>query len=440
MTAQLAVLTREDDPPEPPAEPGVGLRPLDLGELHSSLSDPTLASMGLLNEVTERFPDAVSFAPGRPYLHSFAPNEDLPRYLRAFTDYVGAEKARTQLFQYGRTKGLIHELIAANLAVDERIEADAESIVVTSGCQEAMFIVCRALRSDERDVLLAVAPTYVGMTGAARLVDLTVVPVRSGDDGIDLGDFVAKITEARDQGLRPRACYLVPDFANPTGISLSLSTRLRLLDIAADHGVLLIEDNPYGFFGDAMPTLKSLDRHGVVVYLGSYAKTVMPGARIGYVIADQPVTGGGTFADELAKLKSMVTVNTSPIAQAVIGGRLIDCGFDLRAANASEIAFYGGNLRVMLDGLAERFAGTAGVRWNQPGGGFFVVLSVPFHVDDDLLEYSARNHGVIWTPMHHFYGGRGGYQQIRLSCSVLRPEQISVGLDRLAGLITDELK
>jgi (S)-3,5-dihydroxyphenylglycine transaminase len=426
MTAQLEV--------------SIGLAPLDLGPLHSSLSDPALVSMGLLNEITERFPDAISFAPGRPYLHSFAPDEDLPRYLRTFTEYLGAEKARTQLFQYGRTKGLIHELIAANLAVDESINADPESIVVTSGCQEAMFIVCRALRSAERDVLLAVAPSYVGMTGAARLVDLPVVPVHSGDDGIDLDDFVAKITAARDQGLRPRACYLVPDFANPTGMSLSLQTRLRLLDLAAEYGVLLIEDNPYGFFGDAMPTLMSLDRHGVVVYLGTYAKTVMPAARIGYVIADQLVAGGGTFADELAKVKSMVTVNTSPIAQAVIGGKLLECGFDLRAANAAEIAFYQGNLRVMLDGLAERFAGQPGVRWNQPGGGFFVVLSVPFNVSDNLLEHSARHHGVIWTPMHHFYGGRGGFQQIRLSCSVLRPEQISVGLDRLAGLITAELR
>lgn len=430
MTAQLEVsigLTPLD------------LGPLDLGPLHSSLSDPTLASMGLLNEITERFPDAVSFAPGRPYLHSFAPDEDLPRYLRTFIDYLGAEKARTQLFQYGRTKGLIHELIAANLAVDEGIDADPESIVVTSGCQEAMFIVCRALRSDDRDVLLAVAPSYVGMTGAARLVDLPVVPVESGDDGIDLDDFVAKVTAARDQGLRPRACYLVPDFANPTGMSLRLETRLRLLDLAAEYGVPLIEDNPYGFFGDAIPTLKSLDRHGVVIYLGTFAKTVMPGARIGYVIAEQP-TGGGTFADELAMLKSMVTVNTSPIAQAVIGGKLLECDFDLRTANASEIAFYQGNLRIMLDGLAERFAGEPAVRWNQPGGGFFVVLSVPFNVDDDLLEHSARHHGVIWTPMHHFYGGRGGYQQIRLSCSVLRPEQISVGLDRLAGLIKAELR
>lgn len=427
MTAQLA-------------EAVIGVSPLELAGLHSSLSDPTLASMGLLNEITERFPDAVSFAPGRPYLHSFEPNEDLPRYIRAFTEYVGADKARTQLYQYGRTKGLIHELIAANLAVDEAIHADPESIVVTSGCQEAMFIVCRALRGDDRDVLLTVAPAYVGMTGAARLVDLPVVPVASGDDGIDLDDFVAKITQTRAQGLRPRACYLVPDFANPTGMSLSLPTRLRLLDLAAEHDMLLIEDNPYGFFGEPMPTLKSLDRHGSVIYFGSFAKTIMPGARVGYVIADQPVTGGGTFADELAKLKSMVTVNTSPIAQAVIGGKLLECGFDLRGANALEIEFYGRNLRVMLDGLAERFAGYQGVTWNQPGGGFFVVLTVPFDVSDELLEHSARNYGVIWTPMHHFYAGRGGYQQIRLSCSVMRPEQISVGLDRLADLITDELK
>ncbi|HVB43977.1 MAG TPA: PLP-dependent aminotransferase family protein [Streptosporangiaceae bacterium] len=409
---------------------------LALSELHSSLSDPTLSSMNLLNEVTERFPDAVSFAPGRPVPHSFVP-ADLAGYLASYCEHVGPEQARNLLFQYGRTKGLIHELIAANLSCDENIEADPESIVVTGGCQEALFLLCRALRESERDVLLAVSPTYVGVTGAARLVDLPVLPVRSGDTGIDLDDFVTRIEQARAHGLRPRGCYLVPDFANPTGISLSMPTRRRLLELAADYGVLLLEDNPYGFFGDRMPTLKSLDRRGCVIYLGSYAKTVMPGARIGFVVAEQPVTSGGTFADELAKIKSMVSVNTSPIAQAVIGGKLLRCGFDLRAANATAIEFYGRNLRLLLDGLASRFPRPAAVTWNQPSGGFFVVLSVPFEVDDAVLEHSARRYGVIWTPMHHFYGGQGGHHQLRLSCSLLTPDRIDLGLDRLAALITD---
>lgn len=405
--------------------------------VHPALADPVLTSMNLLNEVTERFPNAVSFAPGRPHPGTFMP-EDVHRYLRAYEQHVGAEAAANHLFQYGRTKGIITQLIASNLARDENILADHETIVITNGCQEGLFLTMLALRADERDVLLATVPMYVGVTGAARLADLPVVPVERGRDGIDLADLTAKIDKARRDGLRPRACYLVPDFANPTGLSLTMRTRQRLLDLAAEQGILLLEDNPYGLFGRRMPTLRSLDRHGVVVYLGSYAKSVLPGARVGFVVAPQPAPDG-TLADEIAKLKSMVSVNTSPIAQAVVGGRLIECGFDLRAANAEATAFYVRNLRCLSRGLRRRFPHSAEVTWSRPRGGFFVVLTVPFPVDDSVLEHSARTHEVIWTPMCHFYAGLGGRHQLRLSCSLLTPDQIDTGLDRLAALI-DELR
>ncbi|MFF9499891.1 PLP-dependent aminotransferase family protein [Streptomyces sp. NPDC014656] len=425
---------------------------MDLADLHGSLSDPALLSMNLLNEVSERYPDAVSFAAGRPDPGDFA-IEDVHRYLRTWTAHVaegtpgGAEAARKRLYQYGRTKGVIQDLVARNLATDESIHADPESIVVTVGCQEAMVLVLRALRADDRDVLLTTSPAYVGITGAARLVDLPVVPVDSGGDGIDLADLAAKVRGAREAGLRPRACYLVPDFANPTGLSLDVPTRRRLLDLAAELDILLVEDNPYGFFGDGIPpkpTLKSMDGGRRVVYLGSYAKTALPGARIGYVVADQPVVRDGetvgTLADELSKIKSMITVNTPPIAQAVIGGRLLESGFALREANGEATARYGRRLRHLLDGLAARFPAPSPVTWNRPDGGFFLVVTVPFTADDELLAHSAARHKVIWTPMHHFYAAGGGLRQLRLSCSSLTPEEIDLGLDRFASLVTDLLE
>ncbi|MFE3073967.1 PLP-dependent aminotransferase family protein [Streptomyces sp. NPDC059247] len=424
---------------------------LDLADLHGSLSDPALLSMNLLNEVSERYPDAVSFAPGRPDPGGFTV-EDVHRHLRTWTEHVGggaggAGTARDRLYQYGRTKGVIQDLVARNLATDEDIRADPESILVTVGCQEAMVLVLRALRADERDVLLATEPSYVGVTGAARLVDLPVVPVDSGTGGIDLDDLAAKVRGAREAGLRPRACYLVPDFANPTGLSLDVPTRRRLLDLAAELDILLIEDNPYGFFGGGAspkPTLKSLDEGRRVVYLGSYAKTVLPGARIGFVVADQPVLRDGetvgTLADELSKIKSMITVNTPPIAQAVIGGKLLESDFALRDANRDATARYGQRLRHLLDGLAARFPAPSPVTWNRPDGGFFLVVTVPFVADDDLLAYSAERHKVIWTPMHHFYAAGGGQRQLRLSCSSLPPEEIDLGLDRFAALVNDLLE
>ena len=417
---------------------------LQLTGLHGSLTDRALNSMNFLNEISHHYPDAISLAAGRP-TEEFFDLDDLHRYLDLFAAHLRAQgydepAVRRTIFQYGRTKGIIHDLVARNLAVDEDIHVDPESIVVTVGCQEAMVLVLRALRATKDDVLLAISPSYVGITGAARLVDLPVLPI---DDLEDLG---AVVKAARADGLRPRACYLVPDFANPTGLSLDLDLRRHLLETAAELDLLLLEDNPYGLFPaegvDRLPTLKALDTARRVVYLGSFAKTGLPGARVGYVVADQTVAAPdgsvGLLADELSKLKSMLTVNTSPVAQAVVGGKLIANDYSLVAANRREREVYAANLKAITDGLAARFP-AGELTWTVPSGGFFVVVTVPFPVDDVLLEKSAHEYGVLWTPMSHFYDGDAPVHALRLSCSAVTLAQIDAALNRLAALIADQL-
>jgi (S)-3,5-dihydroxyphenylglycine transaminase len=430
---------------------------LDRATLHASLGAAAMESMNLLNEIAGQYPEAISFAAGRPY-EGFYDVAQVHEYLRAFCAYLRVERGMTDrqvartLFQYGDTKGIITELVARNLAVDEGIEVDPGSVVVTVGCQEAMFLVLRALRAGGGDVLLAPRPTYVGLTGAALLADLPVVGVATGPGGIDLDDLVVELRLAREAGRRVRACYVTPDFANPMGVSMDLSARRRLLDIAVAENILLLEDNAYGLFHDGPegpgetgrpPTLKALDRDKRVVYLGSFAKTGVPGARVGFAVADQRVAdgagGSGLFADELSKIKSMLTVNTSPIAQAVIGGKLLSNDCSMVAANRPETAIYRRNMRQVLDGLTKRLGDAADVSWNVPTGGFFVVLTVPFTVDDDLLEQAAGRFGVLFTPMHHFFGTTAGFRQLRLSISTLEPAQIDEGLDRLTALITERL-
>jgi (S)-3,5-dihydroxyphenylglycine transaminase len=424
---------------------------LNLADLHEVLTAPVSESMNFLNEVAHRFPDAVSLAAGRPF-EGFFDLDDVHRRLDVFAQYLrerlgGDEvKVRRTILQYGRTKGIIHELIARHLQVDEGITVDPEAVVVTVGCQEALYLTLRALRRTDLDALLAVAPSYVGAYGAAELVDMPVLPVRDGDDGIDLDDLVSVVRHARESGVRPRGLYLVPDFSNPTGARLSLEIRRRLLDIAAAEDFLILEDNPYGLLGDedGPPTIKALDEQARVVYLGSFAKTGLPGARVGYVIADQQVASPGTtslLADQLGKLKSLLTVNTSPLAQAVIGGKLLENGHSLRAANGREAQVYRANLAHTVAGLERRFpAGAAGPRvtWTVPAGGFFLVLHVPFPAGDDLLEVSAAKHRVLWTPMHHFYAEARPRDAIRLSFSHLLPDEIDLGLDRLAAFIREQ--
>jgi len=438
----------------PATTPATAPEALELDGLHGSLSDPLLDAMNFLNEAVGRFPDALSFGAGRPTEGTFEP-EQLAAHLRSFTDYLeqrlgwGPDRIRTTLYQYGRTNGIIHDLIARTLANDEDIVVPAEAVVVTTGAQEAMLVVLRALFARPEDTLLVSSPAYVGITGAARLLDIAVRPVPEGPAGPEPDAVLAALRAVRAEGGRPRALYVVPDFANPSGASMTVEARRSLLELAEREGLLILEDNPYGFFvrsGTARPTLKSLDRARRVLYFGSFAKTALPGARVGYVVADQEVVGPQgrrtLLADELSKIKSMTTVNTSAISQAVIGGMLVECGFRLREANAGAIAFYRASMDALLAELErhfpERRRAELGLNWNRPDGGFFLVVTVPFVADGKALERSARDHGVLWTAMSDFCIDGGGRHQLRLSCSTLTPDQIVEGVRRLAGFIEQE--
>jgi (S)-3,5-dihydroxyphenylglycine transaminase len=417
--------------------------------LHRSVTGPASTSMNFLNEVAGRFPDAISLAAGRPY-EGFHEVEDVSRYLASYARYLTDQghspaQVRRVFLQYGRTNGHIHGLVAQLLATDEGIHVPPAAIVVTAGAQEAMVVALRGLCAEPGDVLLTPDPCYVGIVGAAALLDVEVVPVPETGTGIEPAE-VARVAKAvRARGQRPRALYLVPNFANPSGVSLSTAARRDLLTVAADQDLLILEDDPYGLFplaAQRRPSLKALDTGQRVIYLGSFAKSVFPGARVGFLVADQTVVdedGRRTLlAEELSAVKSMLTVNTSPIAQAVIGGFLVSCGCSLRAANREKIAFYRHNLRTLLGALDRAFAGIDGVGWNAPDGGFFAVLDTPVIADDTLLELSAREYGVLWTPMSMFYAGRGGERQLRLSASWLTPADLDEGVRRLARLVADQ--
>jgi (S)-3,5-dihydroxyphenylglycine transaminase len=408
--------------------------------------------MTFLNEVTMRFPDAISFAPGRPY-DGFFDSEDIFTHIRRYLDHLAEsgqspQQIRTAMYQYGTTAGQIRELIADSLRVDERIDVAAESIVVTVGAQEGMLLVLRALISGPDDVLMVSSPCYVGITGAARLLNIPVVDVEEPRDGFSCADVEKAILRTRASGRNPRAFYVVPDHSNPSGTTIGPRERAELLDLAARHDLIIVEDSPYRLVspGTPLPTLKSMDTRGVVVHLGSYSKTVFPGARVGFVVADQRVVdeqGRSTLlADELSKIKSMVTVNTSSLSQAVVAGTLLAAGGRISELNAKPAGYYGDAMQATLGQLDRRLPAELrarlGVRWNNPTGGFFLNVEVPFDTDEAALTRAARHHGVIWTPMRYFYPNGGGDRTMRLSTSYLTPAEIDEGIARLAAFIEAE--
>lgn len=436
---------------------------LHRSRLHASLSDPNLDTMAFLNEVADRYPQAVSFAPGRPH-EGFFEVEDVFAALDRYLTHLraqgrSAQAVRNTLYQYGPSAGIIRELIADSLLADEGIETAAEAVVVTVGAQEAMLLVLRALFAGPQDVLLVSTPCYVGIIGAAKLLGIRTATVPERADGLHPEDVRRAVADQQRAGLRPRALYLVPDHSNPSGNTIGVQARRDLLDLARENGLLLLEDSPYRLVspGERLPTLKALDGPGtagrgqagdsVVVHIGSFAKSAFPGARVGYVLADQTVaTGDGDqgvlLADELARIKSMVTVNTSPLSQAAVAGLLLGCRGRLSELNAEAAAHYGENLRVLLEELAKHFPDSGGraggPAWNEPRGGFFLTLSVPFRADEHALARSAQEYGVLWTPMAYFHPDGGGERQIRLSFSALTPAQIREGVARLARFVAAE--
>jgi (S)-3,5-dihydroxyphenylglycine transaminase len=422
-------------------------------DLHASLSNPILDTMNFLNEITFRYPKAISFAPGRPY-DGFFDTEQIFTHMRRYLDHLAEdgtspEQVRAAMFQYGPTAGRIRELIAGSLRADENIDVPAESIVVTVGCQEAMLLALRALISGPEDVFLVSSPCYVGITGAASLLDITVVAVEEREDGFRCADLERAINAERARGRRPRAFYTVPDHSNPAGTTMRVETRRELLDLAERCDILIVEDSPYRMVspGPHIPTLKSLDRQQRVIHLGSFSKTAFPGARVGFAVADQTVTDSagrtGLLADELAKIKSMVTVNTPALSQAVVAGILLACEGRISELNTQQAAYYAHAMRSTLRQLDFCFPAekrdALGVRWNEPDGGFFLAMRVPFRADDAALGRSAEDFGVIWTPMSYFYSDHGGDYGLRLSVSYLSEQDITNGISRLANFIEAEV-
>ncbi|WP_320068916.1 PLP-dependent aminotransferase family protein [Micromonospora sp. RTGN7] len=422
---------------------------LDEASLHSSLRDPLLGSLGFLNEVMDRYPDAISFAPGAPH-PEFLTDLDVQRYIERFLDHLRGEgrtpeRARRLLYEYGPGRGLINDIVSDALRHDQEIEADPTAIVITVGAQEGMLLVLRALFRSGEDVLAVANPCFVGITGAARLLDLECVAIGETPAGIDLDALATACREARRAGRRLRACYVAPDFSNPGGSRMTLAARMELLALAEREDFYVVEDNAYAFTaaGDAqLPPLKALDSGGRVIHIGTFAKVCFPGARVGYVVADQRVGDTGrVLADELAAIKTVVTVNTSPLCQAVIAGMLLEHGRSLRELSRRKSELYQRNLHHLIGALDSCLGEvrSSRVSWNHPGGGFFVRMHLPVPADADLLETSASRYGVLWTPMAQFYLGGGGEEQLRLSCSYLDIDQIDAGVLRLAEFLKQEV-
>jgi (S)-3,5-dihydroxyphenylglycine transaminase len=436
------------------ATPVAGRAQLHKPALLHALADPALGAISFLNEVIDRFPQAISFAPGAPFA-KFFDDLDVARHIERYERHLVEDKgltparAKRRLYQYGPAQGVINDLLARALRIDHGMDVAPEAIVVTVGCQEAMVLALRALCPTPDDLLAIVNPCFVGIAGAAKVLGIDPVAIDETSSGVDLGALDRACIAARRDGQRIRALYVAPDFSNPSGTLMDLPTRHALLAAARAHDFLLLEDDAYGFTaesGSALPTLKALDAEGRVIYLGTCAKICLPGVRVGFMVADQEVVdeAGKTtlLASELTLIKSMLTVNTSPICQAIVGGMMLEHDGSLAAVGREKALLYRRNLRHLLDALSRHLppalCAQQHVSWNEPQGGFFVRVRLPVVADYALLERCAARHGVLWTPMSSFFLDGAGRHELRLACSYLTPEEIDEGVARFARFVADD--
>jgi (S)-3,5-dihydroxyphenylglycine transaminase len=411
-----------------------------------------LETMNFLNEIASDYPKAISFASGRPSESLFQTKmwvDALPRYLEYFALQCGCslQGATQRLSQYGRTGGLINELVASQLTKDEGISCSGQQIIITSGCQEAITLTIQALCGHATDVIIVRNPCYIGITGAAHGcgIDLVAIDPPPGQSYAQALEKLVK--ELKALGRTPRAFYLTADFDNPTGSVLSMADRLAILTTCATYRIALLEDNPYGMFcfdGDRLPPMAALDREGVVIYLGTYSKTICPALRIGCIVIPQRLFGDQVasqrLAADLTQRKSFLTVNTSQFNQAVVGGVLLleNCSLLRLAKEATD--YYRRNRDVLLGSLANAFDILGDdIAWNCPSGGFFLTADLPFIFDRNEAIKCAEKFDVILMPMSFFTLDGSRKTSIRIAFSNLECAEITLGVERFSDFVRQHL-
>ncbi|WP_175401284.1 aminotransferase-like domain-containing protein [Pseudoalteromonas sp. BMB] len=402
--------------------------------------------MNFLNEVSSQYPKATSLASGRPLDWNFS--LDLMReYQDVYCNFaakrlrVDRSEIEKQLCQYGSTTGVINELLCQSLIKDEDIVCKPEDILVTNGCQEALTLLALEFCKSDSDTLLVFEPSYIGFTGACSITRTHVELIPSQGSTICFQSLQSKVESIIKNGKKPRALYINPDFSNPLGMCLTKSERLKLLQFCHHNGISIIEDNPYGqfYFGDSKPgTLKSLDKFNLVYYVGSFAKTVAPGLRIGYVVCPREQE---QRYESLKAAKSMISVNTSQLMQAVVGGFLIKHDYSLNTPLAELRKAYKGARNIVLDVLQERFEKVSGVSWNSPDGGFFLVITLPFEFTQKEVEECASTQNVICMPVSFFTSDNNHYwnNSIRIAFSNISGEELRAATERLCVYILSKM-
>ena len=371
-------------------------------------------------KITQR-PGMISFAGGLPAPEFFPVDE-----MKAVSERVLTEHG-CKAMQYSTTEGdpRLRQWIARRMRERHGAEVEADGIMITSGSQQGLDLTGKILL-DEGDVVLCESPTYLGAIQALKAYGPRFVEVPTDDDGLDVEELDRLLTRTE----RVKMVYVIPDFQNPSGRTWSLERRQRFMEVVSRHGVPVAEDCPYRdvrFEGEHLPTLKSLDRDGLVIFLGTFSKIFCPGLRLGWLAA------APRLFEKFVMVKQGADLHTSTLSQLLLADYVHTYDIDENIARIREC--YRARRGVMLDAMDRELP--AGIRYTRPSGGLFLWVELPEELNARELLDACLAREVAFVPGGAFFPNGGHENTFRLNYSNMPEDRIVEGIRRLAGAVRE---
>ena len=371
--------------------------------------------------VTER-PDIISFAGGLPAPELFP----VAAFARAHVEVFAKDGAAAM--QYSTTEGFLplRKWIAKRLQL-RGIEAAAERVLITTGSQQGINLVSKIFL-EAGDQVVVENPSYLAALQAFNGFEASFITVDSDDYGMCPDQLEQVLSKSS-----PKFIYLVPNFHNPKGTTLTLERRKEIVALSRRFRVPILEDDPYGelrYEGESIVPMASLNKDGLVIYLSTFSKTLSPGMRVGWVHASQEII------HNLISAKQAADLHTSTVQQRAVARLLSFFDYDGHVANLCGV--YGERLNAMLSALEEHFP--EGARWTMPDGGMFIWVELPDHIRGQELLDEALLDRVAFVPGASFFANEPRHNFIRLNFSNRPPDVIEEGIKRIGRVIERRMK
>ena len=386
----------------------------------------TSSAMRDLMAITEQ-PDVISLAGGLPDTSTF-PQQTFAALMQDFS-----ERSLARLLQYGPTEGMLGAReTAAHVMEAEGTHVDPDSIIITSGGQQGLDLIAKVL-IDPNDVIIAEGPTYPGAISAFTSYEARIEHVPVDEDGMDPELLRERLDDLARSGAHPKFIYLIPNFQNPSGVTLSLDRRREILKIAREREILIVEDNPYGlvrFEGDPLPTMYELDGGESVVYIGTFSKILSPGIRLGWLTAPRPVLAKINLGKQAADLCAS-SLGQHLVAEFVRSPQWPKYMDSLRK-------LYSARRNTIIDALEREFPPVA--TWTSPAGGLFVWATLPDFIDTtDLLARALRENVAFVPGRAAWVNGLGG-SAMRLNFSGTDEDGLREGIRRIGSVVSEQVE